>query len=74
MRVTIKLIASLQQGRFIEEECEYPVATTVGQVVAQLKISLDEMGMILINGRSSILDAMIQDGDTLSLFPLVGGG
>ncbi|MHB8058278.1 MAG: MoaD/ThiS family protein [Desulfuromonadaceae bacterium] len=32
------------------------------------------MGIILVNGRHVTLDYVLHDSETLSLFPLVGGG
>jgi len=74
VQVTVKLIASLQAGRLKEEQIDFPVNTTISQLVQQLAIPQDEVGMILVNGKASFLDTVVQTGDTISLFPLVGGG
>jgi molybdopterin converting factor small subunit len=34
----------------------------------------EELGIVLINGRHAWVERVLQEGDTLSLFPLVGGG
>ncbi|MGE5379648.1 MAG: MoaD/ThiS family protein [Methylocystaceae bacterium] len=74
MTVTVKLYSSLQQGRFQEEQRDYAVPVTVAQAAVQLNIKLDELGMVLINGRAVTLDHKLEEGDILSLFPLIGGG
>jgi molybdopterin converting factor small subunit len=43
-------------------------------VVASLTIPEPEIGIVLVNGRHAPLAQTLNEGDTLSLFPLVGGG
>ena len=74
MQVTVKLIASLQAGRPKEEQIDFPVNTTICQLMHQLAIPKTEVGMILVNGKASFLDTVVQEMDIISLFPLVGGG
>ena len=74
MQVTLKLFATFRNGRFKVEERELPAGTRCRQVVADLGLSDDEIGIIMINGRHGMLDQEILPGDVLSLFPLVGGG
>jgi len=74
MRVTVKLFATFRIGRFKVEERELPDRTLCRQVVADLNLTDDEIGIVMINGRHGMLDQELQPGDVLSLFPLVGGG
>ena len=74
MRLTIKLFANFRINRFKQEIREYDSALTVGAIVEELGISDSEVGIIFINGRSASLESVPAEGDTLSLFPLVGGG
>lgn len=74
MRVTVKLYSSLRQGRFQEEPMDYTMRVTVAQAAVQLGIKVDDLGMVLINGQAVTLDHKLQEGDILSLFPLIGGG
>ncbi|GFO66712.1 molybdopterin synthase sulfur carrier subunit [Geomonas limicola] len=74
MQVTVKLFATFRNGRFKLEERELPEGTLVRQVVADLSLTDDEIGIIMINGRHGMLDQELLPGDVLSLFPLVGGG
>jgi molybdopterin converting factor small subunit len=46
----------------------------VGAIVSELALTEEEVGVILINGRHSNLEQPLNEGDILSLFPLVGGG
>lgn len=74
MQVTVKLFANFRVNRFKQVIREYNSAITVGGVVEELSIPDKEVGIIFINGRNATMDQVLNDGDTLSLFPLVGGG
>jgi molybdopterin converting factor small subunit len=74
MKITVKLFATLRAGRFKAESREYRPGTSVADLAADLNIPREELALILINGRSSQPDSELGDGDTLSLFPPVGGG
>jgi len=74
MIVTIKLFATFRTGRFGEETREYSADTTVGDILKELNLPLDEIGATLINHKHVEEDQILLDGDTLSIFPLVGGG
>jgi molybdopterin converting factor small subunit len=74
MIVTIKLFATFRTGRFGEETREYSATTTVGDILKELNLPVDEIGATLINHKHVEEDQTLLDGDTLSIFPLVGGG
>lgn len=74
MRIKVKLFATLRENRFKENEMEYPPGTTVADVGRALQIEPEEMAMILVNGRSADAEHVLSEGDTLSVFPPVGGG
>lgn len=74
MQICIKLFASFKNGRFKEARQEHPPETDCGTIVRSLGLTEAEIGIILVNGRHAALAQVLQDGDTLSLFPLIGGG
>jgi sulfur-carrier protein len=74
MNVTVKLFASFRAGRFDIETGDYPSGTTVADVADNLKLPHSELGIMMINNRHVKLDHLLSDGDTLALFPLLGGG
>jgi sulfur-carrier protein len=74
MKVTVKLFATFRLGRFTVEERDYPSATTVATIVAELGIPEQELGIILVNSRHVGLDRQLAEGDVLAIFPLLGGG
>ncbi len=74
IKITVKLFASFRIGRFDREIREYPPATTVADVVRDLQIPAAEVGILLLNFVHVDFQRQLADGDTLSIFPLVGGG
>jgi molybdopterin converting factor small subunit len=74
MTVQVKLFATFRHGRFVTEHREYPAGTTVGKIVTELEIPEQQLGIILVNSRHAGLEHAVNDGDTVALFPLVGGG
>ncbi len=74
MQVTIKLFANFRNNRFNKEVRTIAPGITVGAIVTELTIAEEEVGVILINGRHGSLDQALAEDDTLSLFPLIGGG
>jgi molybdopterin converting factor small subunit len=73
MRVTVKLFAAFRKGRFDSEVREVPSGTTVSNVVDEVRLP-GSIGIIFVNSRHADLSRELTDGDTLSIFPLVGGG
>jgi len=74
MQITVKLFASFRDGRAPTELCDYQAGTTVGDVVADKGILLEEIGVMLLNHRHVPLDGELAEGDTLAIYPLLGGG
>ena len=74
MKITIKLFATFRKDRFEIEERTYPEGTTVGQIVAELELPQSKLGILLVSSRHVDLERVLVDGETLAIFPLVGGG
>jgi molybdopterin synthase sulfur carrier subunit len=74
MKVTVKLFAFFRDGRFKVEDREYPEPTVVSQVIEGLEIDLDEVGITMINNRHCQFETLLQEGDNLAIFPVIGGG
>lgn len=74
MNVTVKLFASFRAGRFDIESGDYPAGTTVADVADCLKLPQSELGIMMVNNRHVKLERVLEDGDVLALFPLLGGG
>jgi molybdopterin converting factor small subunit len=74
MNVLVKLFATFRNDRFKEKLCEYEAGTMVSQIIEELNLPEDQIGAVLVNARHVEDDQELKDGDTLSIFPLVGGG
>jgi len=74
MKIRVKLFATFRSGRFDIEEREYPAGTTVVQVVEQLELPLEKLGILMVNHVHVELERVLTEGETLAIFPLVGGG
>ncbi len=62
----------LQSGKV--KEYKIPAETTCLDIVLSLDIAESEIGIVMINGRHVQLTQTLNEGDSLALFPLVGGG
>ena len=79
MHVTVKLFASFRQYLPDDAEnnaCRYKMSdsSTVEQLAAALNIPEKTPKLVLINGRHSPGDRMLQEDDVVSMFPPIGGG
>ncbi|NLF44765.1 MAG: MoaD/ThiS family protein [Syntrophomonadaceae bacterium] len=74
MTVKVKLFANFRKNRFKEKDMELAEDCTIEGVIDYLKIPRKELGVIFLNGLSAELEAVLAEGDILSVFPLVGGG
>jgi molybdopterin converting factor small subunit len=74
MNITVKLFATLRQGKFDIDTLDLPPGTSVGDIVKNLSIPEEEVTLIFVNGVHGELQTEVKDGDTLALFPPVGGG
>ncbi|HEY6001859.1 MAG TPA: MoaD/ThiS family protein [Anaeromyxobacter sp.] len=74
MVLTVKLFATFRKGRFDVAQLDPPEGATIGDVVDGLGIPRGEVGILMVSGRHAQLADRLSAGDTVSIFPLVGGG
>jgi molybdopterin synthase sulfur carrier subunit len=74
MKITVKLVGVFCIGRFKKDVQEYPSGIKVVEVIDNLQLSKDVLGIILINGVHASEQDILKDGDKLSLLPLLDGG
>ena len=74
MKVTVKLFATLREGRFEEEVRQYDPEKTVGEVLENLNIPESEVKIVFVNNRHARKNRKLSDGDVLGIFPPIGGG
>lgn len=73
MKATVKLFAQFRDGRFKVENIGLADQTRVRDVVEGLDIPPKEVAICLVNGHDTGIDSIIANGDTVALFPPVGG-
>jgi len=73
-RFTVKLFAYFRNNRFRQKECQYPTGTTVLDIIHDLGIDPEEVGVLMINSKHCEPEAQPATGDNLAIFPKVGGG
>jgi molybdopterin converting factor small subunit len=79
VQVEVRLFATLRQyapslGVGEALELEFPDGTTLAGLLAELKVPAEEVKRFFVNYRSVKEDYRLQDGDRVSIFPLVAGG
>jgi molybdopterin converting factor small subunit len=74
MQVTVKLFATFRQGRFSIMTRKCASGASIADVARELAIPETDLSIIVLNGRRVELQEKLNDGDQLSLFPMVGGG
>lgn len=74
MQIKVKLFATLREGREREQTMDVTNDVTSSEIIKTLNIPLEDVAILFINGRDAMFDQKLKDGDTLSIFPPVGGG
>lgn len=74
MRIKIKLFASLRVGRFDSADRDLKEGSDVRDALREIGVPEKEAHVIFLNGKHAEPGAALRDGDTLSVFPLIGGG
>lgn len=80
MQITIRLLASYRQLLPETHDAnaglmrEVAPATSVGDVLDALPIPPGDFYTFFVNGRHARREQVLRSGDTVSVFPAVGGG
>ena len=74
MQITVKLFANLRENREKIMDMDVRSDTTVKEIIESLGIPLQDVAIIMINGRGTKSEAVLKSDDVLALFPPVGGG
>ncbi len=72
--VLVKLFATLRDGRGKTVNYPWHETLTTGEIIAGLDIPVEEVSILLVNGRTAPLERIVTTEDYLSIFPPVGGG
>lgn len=74
MNIEVRLFATFRKGRWKSKHLKLSQDTSIKDILVQLNINEEELGIALVNGRHSGVKTILKDGDVLSLFPPIGGG
>ncbi len=73
--IDVRMYAALVgMSRPAEFEVEATPDLTVRDVLVEAGIRVDDVAIVMINGRSAGLDSPLSDNDRVGLFPVVAGG
>jgi molybdopterin converting factor small subunit len=74
IRVKVRLFATLRENRDKEMIIELSDGATSLDIIERLNIPKEDASLLLINGKFAKFDEALEDNDTVSIFPPVGGG
>ena len=74
MNICIRLYGVFRSGRFKETRQSWPAGSKVAVIVEHLELPPQLLGIVLVNGRHADRDTVLEEGDTLSLLPVLDGG
>ncbi len=72
IQVQVKLFLHLRKNRI--QTVELTDGSDAGDLVRQLGLRLEEVGVLSINDRQATLDKKLEEGDIISIIPPIGGG
>lgn len=72
--IRVKLFATFREGRQKEVYFDYFEGINGKYILDKLDIKEEDIAIYLVNGADGKIDNPLKDGDTISLFPPVGGG
>jgi sulfur-carrier protein len=74
MQIKVRLFATLREGRGKELFLDFDEKAAPADVFGILNIPLKEVAILMVNGLDARADHELKDGDTVSIFPPIGGG
>jgi sulfur carrier protein len=74
MQVEVKLFATLQKDRFQKAMVYLDQGSKVSDLLNHLGITVDDVGVLVVNKRDATFDQSLNEGDTITIIPPIGGG
>jgi len=74
MIVNVKLVGLLKTGRFKQRELQCQEGSSIQEIVKQLELPEQHLGIILLNGFHVSTETRLEPDDKLVLLPFVDGG
>jgi molybdopterin converting factor small subunit len=70
----IRLFATLRDAYPVPEDFTLAESQSIREILKQLGIPEKKASILFINGRHAELTDLVSPGDTLAIFPPIGGG
>lgn len=74
MKIKLKLFATLQFGRFTENEFEVETGADINFLLNKFNLKPKEVPIVFINGKHADYNTKLNEGDDIAFFPPIGGG
>lgn len=74
INIKVRLFANLRENRNKEMMIELGEGSTIKDIIEILNIPREDAAILLVNGLGAELDKILDDNDTVSIFPPLGGG
>jgi sulfur carrier protein ThiS len=72
VQVQVKLFVTLRKNRI--QNVELPYGSDAKDLIHQLEIPLEEVGLLSVNKQHATLDQRLEEGDVIYIMPPIGGG
>ena len=72
--IDVRLFATFRENRFKQRQMVLPDTGCLSDLLRQLDIPAEQIGILLVNGHSAPSDSELNVGDVVSIFPALGGG
>jgi molybdopterin converting factor small subunit len=74
MLVEVRLFATFREGRFNKKQLDVCDGYLLCDLLKQLDIPLNRVGILLVNGRNTSSQYKLIENDVISIFPAIAGG
>jgi molybdopterin converting factor small subunit len=75
INITVKLFAQYREGHFKVEDRTVKKGMCAQEIIDELELEkVSPLGVLMVNARHEKSSYILQEGDTIALFPKVGGG
>ena len=72
MQVQVKLFRNLRKNQV--QNVELPDVSDAKDLIHQLGIPIENVGVLSVNGRQATFDQQLKSGDLIHIIPPIGGG
>lgn len=74
MKVKVNLCSILSLNRFEEADVTLPAGATLRDLLTKVEVSVEEVSVAVVNGKSGSYNQELAEGDQVSLLPFISGG